>query len=63
MTKKSNGEEAQTAKTPFAEFVEQMVDICGPETKERMAACAPNMSEACGSCCGMQKKTNTAEKK
>ena len=50
MSSKSQGEETQTTKTPFAECMEQMMSACGPEMKEWMEACTSNMSEACVSC-------------
>ena len=63
MTSKSNDEEAQTAKTPFAECMEQMMSTCGPEMKQWMEACTSNTGKACFSCCGTQPTTEPDKQK
>ncbi len=63
MTTKSQGEETQTTKTPFAECMEQMMSACGPEMKQWMEACSSNFGKACSSCCGTQPTTEADQQK
>ncbi len=60
---KSQAEQAKAKAAPFAECMEQMMFSCGPQMKKWMAACASNMSDECGSCCGTEATTETTEKK